>query len=31
LKRGDTTTRNMFEEIVRQEEEHYWSFDDFVR
>ncbi len=30
LKRGDTTTRNMFEEIVRQEEEHYWSFDDFV-
>jgi len=31
LKRGDTTTRNMFEEIVRQEEEHYWTFDDFVR
>jgi len=31
LKRGDTTTRNMFEEIVRQEEEHYWAFDDFVR
>jgi bacterioferritin len=30
LKRGDTTTRNMFEEIVRQEEEHYWSFDDFL-
>jgi bacterioferritin len=30
LKRGDTTTRNMFEEIVRQEEEHYWSFDDFA-
>jgi bacterioferritin len=31
LKRGDTTTRDMFEEIVRQEEEHYWAFDDFVR
>ena len=30
MKRGDTTTRNMFEEIVRQEEEHYWSFDDFL-
>lgn len=30
LKRGDTTTRNLFEEIVRQEEEHYWSFDDFL-
>jgi bacterioferritin len=30
LKRGDTTTRNMFEEIVRQEEEHYWAFDDFL-
>jgi len=31
LKRGDTTTRNMFEEIVRQEEEHYWTIDDFVK
>jgi len=31
LKRGDTKTRHMFEEIVMQEEEHYWSFDDFVR
>lgn len=31
LKRGDTTTRHIFEEIVRQEEEHFWSFDDFVR
>jgi bacterioferritin len=30
LKCGDTTTRNMFEEIVRQEEEHYWSFDDYL-
>jgi bacterioferritin len=31
MKRGDTTTRNMFEEIVRQEEEHYWKFDDFLK
>lgn len=31
LKRGDTTTRRIFEDIVMQEEEHYWSFDDFVR
>jgi bacterioferritin len=31
LKRGDTTTRLMFEEIVKQEEEHFWTFDDFVK
>jgi bacterioferritin len=31
MKRGDTTTRNMFEEIVRQEEEHYWAFNDYAR
>ncbi|MDQ1278828.1 MAG: Ferritin-like diiron protein [Thermoproteota archaeon] len=31
LKRGDTTTRHMFEGIVIQEEEHYWSFDDYLR
>ena len=31
MKRGDTTTRLMFEEIVKQEEEHFWTFDDFVR
>jgi len=31
LKRGDTTTRRMFEDIVMQEEEHYWRFDDFVK
>ncbi|MCX8153704.1 MAG: ferritin-like domain-containing protein, partial [Candidatus Bathyarchaeota archaeon] len=31
LKRGDTTTRRMFEDIVIQEEEHYWAFDDFLR
>jgi bacterioferritin len=30
LKRGDTTTRRMFEEIVMQEEEHYWEFDDYL-
>ena len=31
LKRGDTLTRHMFEEIVIQEEEHYWKFDDFLK
>ena len=31
LKRGDTTTRRMFEDIVLQEEDHFWTFDDFVR
>lgn len=31
LKRGDTTTRRMFEDIVIQEEEHFWTFDDFVK
>ncbi|UCB59618.1 MAG: hypothetical protein JSW72_05625, partial [Candidatus Bathyarchaeota archaeon] len=31
FERGDTATRHMFEEIVRQEEEHYWKFDDFLR
>jgi len=31
LKRGDTTTRRMFEEIIVQEEEHFWTFDDFIR
>jgi bacterioferritin len=31
MKRGDTTTRNMFEEIVKQEEEHYWAFNDYAR
>jgi bacterioferritin len=31
LKRGDTTTRLMFEEIVKQEEEHFFTFDDFVK
>jgi len=31
LKRGDTTTRRMFEDIIIQEEDHFWTFDDFVR
>lgn len=31
MKRGDTTTRHIFEEIIRQEEDHFWTFDDFVR
>jgi bacterioferritin (cytochrome b1) len=31
LKRGDTATRKIFEDIVVQEEEHFWTFDDFVR
>jgi len=31
MKRGDTTTRKIFEDIVVQEEDHYWTFDDYVR
>jgi len=31
LKRGDTTTRHIFEDIIMQEENHFWTFDDFVR
>jgi len=31
LKRADTTTRRMFEDIILQEEDHFWTFDDFVR
>jgi bacterioferritin len=31
MKRGDSKTRQMFEDIVSQEEEHYWTFDDFLR
>lgn len=30
FKRGDTTTRHMFEDIMLQEEEHYWNFDDYL-
>ena len=29
FKRGDTTTRRIFEEIMIEEDEHYWTFDDF--
>ncbi len=31
MKRKDTATRRLFEDIVLQEEEHYWKFDDYVR
>jgi len=31
LKRGDTATRQIFEQIIIQEEEHYWKFDDYLR
>ncbi len=31
FKLGDTMTRHIFEDIVMQEEEHYWKFDDFLR
>ncbi len=31
MKRGDTKTRHLFEEIIMQEEEHYWKFDDFLK
>ena len=31
MKRGDSKTRRIFEEIVSQEEDHYWTFDDFIR
>ncbi|MDX1813893.1 MAG: ferritin-like domain-containing protein [Candidatus Bathyarchaeia archaeon] len=30
MKRGDTKTRQLFEEIVSQEEDHYWTFDDYI-
>jgi bacterioferritin len=31
MKRGDTKTRRIFEDIVIQEEEHYWKFDDYMK
>jgi bacterioferritin len=31
LRRGDTATRRMFEDIIVQEEDHFWTFDDFLR
>lgn len=27
---GDIKTRKMFEDIIQEEEEHYWKFDDFL-
>jgi len=27
---GDIKTRKLFEEIIQQEEDHYWGFDDFL-
>lgn len=30
VKRGDITTKKLFEDIYMQEEEHYWQFDEFV-
>ncbi|NHJ25717.1 MAG: hypothetical protein EAX89_14130 [Candidatus Lokiarchaeota archaeon] len=29
-KLGDIKTKKMFEDIIQQEEEHYWAFDDFL-
>ncbi|MHA1146095.1 MAG: ferritin-like domain-containing protein [Candidatus Helarchaeota archaeon] len=29
--RGDITTKKLFMEIYAEEEEHYWSFDEFVK
>ncbi|MFX1324390.1 MAG: bacterioferritin [Promethearchaeota archaeon] len=29
-KRGDIKTKVMFENIIQQEEDHYWKFDDFL-
>lgn len=31
MKRGDSKTRRLVEDIVSQEEDHYWTFDDFLR
>jgi len=30
-KLGDTTTKRMFEDIIMQEEQHYWQFDDYLK
>jgi len=27
---GDIKTKKLFEDIIQQEEEHYWAFDDFL-
>lgn len=29
--RGDITTKKLFEDIYMEEEDHYWSFDEFVK
>ena len=29
--RGDITTKKIFEEIYMEEEEHYWTFDEFKK
>ncbi|MFX0057719.1 MAG: bacterioferritin [Candidatus Hodarchaeota archaeon] len=29
-KLGDIKTKKMFEDIIQQEEEHYWKFDDYL-
>jgi bacterioferritin len=29
-KKGDIKTKRLFEDIIQQEEEHYWMFDDFL-
>ncbi len=31
LKHRDTKTRHRVEGIIKQEEDHYWTFDDFLR
>lgn len=30
IKKGDIKTKVMFENIIQQEEDHYWKFDDFL-
>jgi bacterioferritin len=30
IKLGDIKTKKMFEDIIQQEEDHYWKFDDFL-
>ena len=29
-KRGDITTKKLFEDIYMEEEEHYWLFDEYT-
>jgi len=31
VKHGNNKTRRIFEDIISQEEDHYWTFDDFVK